>query len=394
MLTGIHRQAERDRAHWRGRASRSRSARMTPSSGPCGVATSRREQLLNGGQVICGRNDTRRILNAAMKQAADFTVHPEGRGEKIICLRNRHDLGLVNGMFLELSDIEDQNEHCFRATARTEDGDTRPGPAVVLQGHFDDQVSPDPTAIGATGSSSAGSSRASGAAITCHKAQGSQWETMSCMTASGHTAEDRARWLYTAITRAERGLVILQWVPSSSTSTTWRRSGPSARFDVDLIVARLRDTAETGAAAVPERAAPRRRMAARQHPRRRAAGIRSCVITLRGAHAGDWIDFDGNHGGGPIGAIEEATGLTGYELIAEAAEIAGVTPERPPAGPAFQPAPRRDPAQEIGHILAHASSHRHAAERYLAARGLVLPCDADLLFHPDLTPRRASRAPR
>ena len=26
----------------------------------------------------------------------------------------------------------------------------------------------------------------------------------------GHTAEDRARWLYTAITRAERGLVILQ----------------------------------------------------------------------------------------------------------------------------------------------------------------------------------------
>jgi hypothetical protein len=37
----------------------------------------------------------------------------------------------------------------------------------------------------------------------------------------------------------------------------------------------------------------------------------SCVITLRGAHAGDWIDFGGNQGGGPISAIEAATGLEG-----------------------------------------------------------------------------------
>ena len=124
------------------------------------------------------------------------------------------------------------------------------------------------------------------------------------------------------------------------------------RFDVDLIVARLRDTAETW---VPRLFPNGRRLADEW----RLANIRgdaprnsgSCVITLRGAHAGDWIDFDGNHGGGPIGAIEQATGLTGYELIAEAAEIAGVTPGAPPRqAPAFQPAPRRDPAQEIGHI--------------------------------------------
>ena len=30
-----------------------------------------------------------------------------------------------------------------------------------------------------------------------------------CQKPLGRTAEDRARWLYTAITRAERGLVIL-----------------------------------------------------------------------------------------------------------------------------------------------------------------------------------------
>ena len=50
-----------------------------------------------------------------------------------------------------------------------------------------------------------------GYAITCHKAQGSQWENVIVHDDGyGRTAEDRARWLYTAITRAERGLVILQ----------------------------------------------------------------------------------------------------------------------------------------------------------------------------------------
>lgn len=160
------------------------------------------------------------------------------------------------------------------------------------------------------------------------------------------------------------------------------------RFDVDLIVARLRDAAETW---VPRlfpngrRTGDEWRLANIGGDAPRNSG--SCVITLRGAHAGDWIDFDGNHGGGPISALEHATGLTGYELIAEAAEIAGVTPGAPSRQvPAFQPAPRRDPAQEIAHILAHAvPATGTPAERYLAERGLVLPSGADLLFHPDLT---------
>ena len=54
------------------------------------------EQMLKGGQVICGRNATRRGLNNAMKRAAGFagSISRPGRGEKIICLKNRHDLGL------------------------------------------------------------------------------------------------------------------------------------------------------------------------------------------------------------------------------------------------------------------------------------------------------------
>jgi exodeoxyribonuclease-5 len=114
------------------------------------------EQMLRGGQMICGRNATRIHLNVTMKRAAGFDgVYPTGerrygQAEKIICLKNRHDLGIVNGMFLELSDVRGENEVSFSAIIRTEDGEPV-GPTnseaaryVIYKGHFDDHVQRDP----------------------------------------------------------------------------------------------------------------------------------------------------------------------------------------------------------------------------------------------------------
>jgi exodeoxyribonuclease-5 len=176
------------------------------------------EQMLRGGQVICGRNVTRIQLNLGMKEAAGFPgVYPTGAGEKIICLKNRNDLGVVNGMFLELSDIHDENEHAFSAEVRTEDG-TVVGAAngtaprfTIYKGHFDEHIRPDPERDRRDHWIRKGLIEAVwGYAITCHKAQGSSWPNVIVFDDGlGRTAEDRARWLYTAITRAERGLVIL-----------------------------------------------------------------------------------------------------------------------------------------------------------------------------------------
>jgi AAA domain/UvrD-like helicase C-terminal domain len=181
------------------------------------------EQMLRGGQVICGRNATRIQLNIAMKRAAGFdTVYPtgerrDGQPEKIICLKNRHDLGIVNGMFLELADVRDEDEICFSATMRTEDGDPV-GPTdseaaryVIYKGHFDDHVRRDPERDRRDHWIKKGLIEAVwGYAITCHKAQGSQYPTVVVYDDGlCRTSEGRARWLYTAITRAEWGLVIL-----------------------------------------------------------------------------------------------------------------------------------------------------------------------------------------
>ena len=160
------------------------------------------------------------------------------------------------------------------------------------------------------------------------------------------------------------------------------------RYDIDLVVARLRETAETW---VP-RLLPRGRTAGDEW---RLANIRgdgprntgSCVIALRGPHAGDWIDFDGSQGGGPLSAIEEATGLDGRALIAEAAALAGVAPGAPERrAPPSPPPAKRDPALEIAHILSAAKPIGSSpVAQYLTGRGLAVPEAADLLFHSDLT---------
>lgn len=171
------------------------------------------QQMLNGGQVICGRNATRLSLNAAMKRAAGFqTVYPIGAGEKIICLKNRHDLGLVNGMFVTLDDICDDGSLSFSARVTTEDGVAIAGHQRFYKGHFDDHVAFDPDRSRRDWREIRGLVETTwGYAITCHKAQGSQFPTVVVYDDGlGRTAEDRARWLYTAITRAEWGLVIVE----------------------------------------------------------------------------------------------------------------------------------------------------------------------------------------
>ena len=179
------------------------------------------EQCLRGGQVICGLNATRLQLNNAMRRAAGFGGGwlPTGQGEKIICLKNQNDLGLINGMFLTLEDIVDEGSVFFSARVLDEEGNPigRPGKngkreqLRIYKGHFEDHVAFDRQRHDRDWKNKRLLAEATfGWAITAHKAQGSSWGNVIVWDDGlGKTAIDRARWLYTAITRAEQGLVIL-----------------------------------------------------------------------------------------------------------------------------------------------------------------------------------------
>lgn len=178
--------------------------------------------LLNADQVLCGKNATRIWLNNAMKEASGFAHrYPTGGGEKVICLKNRNDLGVVNGMFLDLTDIEDDNcdPLSFSARVATEDGVMVGGNGSgagearyrIYKGHFDDHLQRDPERLDRDHHRKKSLIEATwGWAITTHRAQGSQYQNVIVVDDGwGANDLDRRRWLYTAITRAERGLVLL-----------------------------------------------------------------------------------------------------------------------------------------------------------------------------------------
>jgi exodeoxyribonuclease-5 len=218
MLTEVHRQA--------GDSAILRLATMAREGAPIPMGRhddhvwkmSRHEvgpaQMLQGGQVICGTNATRRWLNTAIKRAAGFGAdYPTGGGEKIICLKNRPDLGLINGMFLTLTEVrqDPDDAFAFSAMVETEDGTSIGGRQSFWRGEYADHVAFDPERGRREWQVRRGLIESSwGYAITAHKSQGSQYPTVVVFDDGfGRTAADRNRWLYTAITRAEWGLVIL-----------------------------------------------------------------------------------------------------------------------------------------------------------------------------------------
>lgn len=163
-------------------------------------------------------------------------------------------------------------------------------------------------------------------------------------------------------------------------------AGP-ARYDLEAISARLRDTAHAwvpGLFPNGRRQGDEWRLANIHGAPPRRSG--SCVIMLRGEHAGDWHDFDGGEGGGPLSTLAHGTGLADRALFAHAAGMTGWTGEGPPRQePPPAPRPERDATREIAFIREHALPvEGTAAERYLLGRGLAVPDGADLLFHPDL----------
>ncbi len=171
-----------------------------------------------------------------------------------------------------------------------------------------------------------------------------------------------------------------------------RPPGPEPfQYDLDEIVRRLRDSAGQWA---PSHFPNGRR----NGDEWRLANIRgdaprkqgSCVITLKGEHAGDWIDFDGNEGGGPLSTLENATGLSGRKLFQYAAELVGCSPNdktvtSPRLVPLVQKTRDRKAAGEIDIILSRTEPLLgSSAQTYLTSRGLAAPQTPDLLFHPDI----------
>ena len=144
-------------------------------------------------QIICGRNVTRHKINDSFRAAFGHSRKLPQPGEPMIVLRNNHGLKIVNGDVFRVVDCE-----------RADDG------ALWLRGQFDDSRAIWFAAVREEdGEPKNGETPVGYAyAITCHKAQGSEFDSVLVFDESRVFGRDASRWRYTAITRARQHLTL------------------------------------------------------------------------------------------------------------------------------------------------------------------------------------------
>jgi exodeoxyribonuclease-5 len=162
------------------------------------------DDMLKADQNICGMNSTRHAYNRRIRELiyGESHVFPQ-KEDKMICLRNNHDLGLVNGAMFFVKEVAMQDDDFVTMSLWDERFEE-----LSVQAHSKLFTHP---------SEPLDYWRRRDAeefyyayVITGHKSQGSQWDTVTVIDESFVFRADRSKWLYTAITRASNKITIVK----------------------------------------------------------------------------------------------------------------------------------------------------------------------------------------
>ena len=162
------------------------------------------EDILDADQVLVGTNRTRRRFNDRIRELKGHADPSPEAGEKLVCLRNNKKKGLLNGSIWTVALKKAPRSGKARMVVAPEDGG-KTATISVPRGFFLDGPESVPFA------QRRGADEFDyGYALTVHKAQGSQWDTIVLFDESYAFREHRTRWLYTAVTRAAEKLIVVR----------------------------------------------------------------------------------------------------------------------------------------------------------------------------------------
>ena len=170
-----------------------------------------RAAVLQADQLLCGMNKTRQVFNARVREIKGLAGayqpwHPTA-GDRLVCLRNNRDKGLLNGGLWEAGEVLFSGGPAglidIRVTSLDEEGKT-PIDVTTPQAFFN----------GTEKDLGWRTRRNSdeftfGWVLTVHKAQGSQWDDLLVFDESGVFRDDARKWLYTAVTRAAERITVV-----------------------------------------------------------------------------------------------------------------------------------------------------------------------------------------
>lgn len=187
----------------------------------------RKNYLLKADQIICGINKTRKLINDEIRALRGLGALPQS-GDKLICTLNNweqfidgeYKFNLVNGIigtaydpfydgssgigFMQFKpDFLD--DFCPEAIP-FDSGIFTEGNYFYKHGDYFEKFNDEGEATGAFTLNRF----EFGYCISCHKAQGSEFDNVVVFDESYAFKEDKNRWLYTAVTRAKKKLIILR----------------------------------------------------------------------------------------------------------------------------------------------------------------------------------------
>jgi exodeoxyribonuclease-5 len=207
MLTEVHRQA-RDNPIL-DMATRVRNGEHLPygSYGASSVVPSYNpNDALSADQILVGMNVTRTGFNQNIRQALGMEGDLPQEGDKLVCLRNSREAGLLNGGLWAVRSVNSVSQsqvglticdpdggdvevssHPHHFLGRTDGLNEMPWWRRKTQEEFD-----------------------YGYALTVHKSQGSQWDNVLLVDESSVFRDQKRSWLYTGITRAAERITVVR----------------------------------------------------------------------------------------------------------------------------------------------------------------------------------------
>lgn len=167
-----------------------------------------REIVMGSDQLLCGLNRTRHQFNARIRWLKGLADPGEPWmptvGDRLVCLRNNREKGLLNGGLWTVDKMGTPGKHISMRVSSLDDDKVAPldidVPPEFFKGtekdlHWRDRREADEFCFGW--------------ALTCHKSQGSQFDNVVVFDESRTFREDAAKHLYTAITRAAEKVTVV-----------------------------------------------------------------------------------------------------------------------------------------------------------------------------------------
>jgi len=158
-------------------------------------------------QILVGRNNTRRACNNRIRELGGNTDPLPVVNDKLVCLRNNYDEGFLNGSLWRVADVGYHDDSYVELTVLPDTVEAKSN-GIETMAHrsiFEGKDLKMPW-----WDRKLADEFDYGYALTCHKAQGSQWDDVLIFDESAAFKANRTNWLYTAVTRAAEKVTIVK----------------------------------------------------------------------------------------------------------------------------------------------------------------------------------------